>query len=124
MAEPTENIAHAYNRFQDDFGSGKEQNYNELIESLFTENFRKVINGDIYVAERSGLLKQLTDLRQAVGGWSVEVINIASIPESYNYTSEWRIHTRDAGVYHAVAILGSTDGIKINSVHESAYKVE
>jgi len=121
----TENIASTYNKFQNDFGTGIEQDYTAIIESLFTEDFTKVINGKVYVAKRQDLLEQLTGLRKAVNGWTIEEILIEKSPErEHHYVSLWRLHAGNGDVYKAEAVLGSDDGIRINSVYETAHLVE
>ncbi len=80
------NIAEKYNKFQNDFGKGEEQNYDALIKSLFTENFQKIINGarfrcdnieikylDIFMggAISSGVMNSITTSLFFYNGWNV-----------------------------------------------------
>jgi hypothetical protein len=45
----TNNIAQKYNQFQNDFGTGVEQDYDALIASLFSPTFTKTANGKLEV---------------------------------------------------------------------------
>lgn len=51
----TNNIAERYNKFQNDFGSGVVQDYESIIEDLFSPEFTKTANRNQLVGKRDEL---------------------------------------------------------------------
>jgi len=119
----TNNIAETYNQFQNDFGSSVEQDYDALIESLFSPEFTKTANGQVLVASRDALLKQLSDLKITAGGWTIDSKHIIVPAEDHNYAIRYFIHTETIGSFDVMLLLGSSDGIKIDFVDEVYYQI-
>lgn len=119
----TNNIAKTYIQFQNDFGSSVEKDYNALIESLFSPEFTKTANGQVLVAKRDDLEKQLSDLKITAGGWTIDSKYIIVPAEDHNYAIRYFIHTETLGSFDVMLLLGSSDGMTIDFIDEVYYQV-
>lgn len=119
----TNNIAETYNQFQNDFGLSIEQDYDTLIENLFSPSFTKTANGKILISTRNDLKKQLSDLKIMTGGWTIDPKHIIVPVEDHNYAIRYFIHTESLGSFDVMLLLGSSDGIKIDFIDEVYYQI-
>ena len=120
---PELNLAQKYNKFQNDFGSRVEQNYEELIESLFAPELTKTANGQVLAADRSKLHDQLSSIREMVDSWNIEVKYIMPSAEDHKYVVRYLLTTDHSGTFDVMTLLGSSDGIKIDLIDEVYYVV-
>jgi hypothetical protein len=110
-------LAENYHKFQSDFGCTNVYNY-QLISELFAENFTKIVNRETLVAKRDDLEKQLTDLKKVSGEWEIIVkYNIPSADDKF-CTMRYELHSQNIGNFDIIALLGSSDGLRIDSVDE------
>ena len=118
-----ENIAQKYNQFQSDFGAHVEQNYDGLIENLFSVNFSKIANGKVLVAKADELKGQLLAVRDFAGGWTLDVKQVIPSANDHSYVVRYILNTEKAGGFDVMAIIGSSDGIKIDFIDEIYYQI-
>lgn len=116
------NIAEKYTKFQNDFGAYKSQDYAAVIENLFSPEFYKIANGQTLVNNRDELNSQLTSVREYAGGWNMDITQIIPSANDHKYVIRYILNTKKAGKFDVIAILGSNDGIKIDSVDEIYYQ--
>jgi hypothetical protein len=117
------NIAERYNKFQNDFGSGVVQDYDALIENLFSPSFSKTANRTQLVAKRDDLKIQLEDIKKMVGNWVIEPTKTIQSANNNDYVISYSLKTKD-NVFDVIAILESSDGIKIDYIGEIYHVVE
>ena len=118
-----EQLVKDYHAFQLDFGSFLPKNYTKTIETLFSSQFKKIINGQEAVGNRDGLEKQLTNIRAAVDGWS-EITDIFTIPsaDGKSCTFRYLFNAPKVGWFDILAIMHSSDGEHIDSIDEIYYQ--
>lgn len=119
-----DNIAEKYNKFQNDFGSKIEQDYDALIESLFSAESTKKANGKLLTAKRDELKNQLTAVRDIAGSWTMELKYLLKSATDQNYVIRYILNTKNLGSFDVTALLSSLDGIKIDFIDEIYYQVE
>ncbi len=119
-----DNIAEKYNKFQNDFGSKIEQDYDALIESLFSAESTKKANGKLLTAKRDELKNQLTAVRDIAGSWTMELKYLLKSATDQNYVIRYILNTKNLGSFDVMALLSSLDGIKIDFIDEIYYQVE
>ncbi len=117
------NIAERYNKFQNDFGSGVVQDYDSIIEELFSPEFTKTGNRTQLVSKRDELKTQLEDIKKMVGGWNIEPTRTIKSADNNDYVISYSLKTKD-NVFDVIAILESSDGVKIDCIDEIFHIVE
>lgn len=113
----TTNIAERYNKFQNDFGSGLVQDYESIIEGLFSPSFTKTANRNQLVGKRDELKSQLEDIKKMVGKWTIEPTKTIKSADSNDYVISYSLKTND-NVFDVIAILESSDGERIDCISE------
>lgn len=116
-------IADRYKKFQNDYGSGNFQDSDILIESLFSQDYTKVINGKMFVANRNELKAHLEDLYKQINGWRYEETRTIKSESENDYVLWYKVYTGKGEIFDFITILNSSDGNKIDSVFEVCYKV-
>lgn len=119
----TTNIAERYYSFQNDFGSGVIQDYESIIEELFSPEFTKIGNREQLVGSRDELKLHLEKVREEVGGWRIEVINTIKSADNNDYVINYSLKS-EKEAWDVIAILGSSDGNKIDSIDGLYYILE
>lgn len=122
-ARSVEQLVQEYHAFQRDFGSFVPKDYTKIIETLFSPQTKKIINGKEAVSKRSDLEKQLTDIRAAVNGW-IEIIDIFTIPsaDGKSCTFRYLFNAPKVGWFDIIAVLHSSDGDHIDLIDEIYYQ--
>lgn len=117
------NIAERYNKFQNDFGQGVVQDYDSIIEGLFSPEFTKIGNSEQLVGNRDELKLHLENVREEVGGWNIEVIKTIKSADSNDYIINYSLKAENEA-WDVMAIIGSSDGNKIDFIDGLYYVVE
>lgn len=115
-------LVEAYNHFQNNFGQGVELDYQQVVTSLFSKDFKKVANGVELVSKAEDLITQLQSVKEAAGAWSVDVKE--SIPSVCNtkLTLSYVLISEKLGKFGIIAIINSADQKKIDSIREVYYQ--
>lgn len=116
-ASELSNIADRYNKFQNDFGSGVVQDYESIIENLFSPSFSKTANRAQLVGSRDELKAQLEDIKKMVGEWIIEPTKTIKSFDNNGYVISYSLKTKD-NIFDVIAILESSDGVKIDCIDE------
>ena len=116
-------LAEKYNQFQHAFGQGKAQNYEILIETLFSPHFKKIANRKELVSERPNLLSQLTGLKDFSGNWVIQSLDIIPSYDTTKCTIRYFLNSEKAGNFEIIAIL-STLYDQIDRIEEVYYQKE
>ncbi len=114
----TNNVAQQYNKFQNDFGQNVEQDYDALIEDLFSPESTKTANGQVLVSSSNELKGQLTAIRDMAGGWTMDIKYIIESSTDQNYVIRYILVTEKLGNFDVMALIGSLDGVKIDFIDE------
>lgn len=117
-----EHLAHQYNQFMADFGSGKEIDYTALMEKLFNPDFEKIANGIILTFGMKELENQLNEVKKTIGGWTIETIKILPSTNNKECTIRFLAETEKAGKFDVLAILYADNNMKINKIDEIYYQ--
>lgn len=116
-ASELSNIADRYNKFKNDFGSGVVQDYESIIENLFSPSFSKTANRAQLVGSRDELKTQLEDIKKMVGEWIIEPTKTIKSFDNNDYVISYSLKTKD-NIFDVIAILESSDGVKIDCIDE------
>lgn len=115
-------LVKSYNHFQSSFGQGVELDYQHMVNSLFSKDFKKIANGVELVSNAEGLINQLQSVKEVAGAWSIKVKE--SIPSSCNkkLTLSYILNSEKLGNFEIIAIINSFDQKKIDSIREVYYQ--
>lgn len=113
-------VAQRYIRFLEQFGTRNIGDIKELMESLFASDCRKVINGKAIAHTMEELYTQMANAKEAVGLWSVEVVNPVTVNTDTNtVVIHYKISTQEVGTFVVMKFLSVENGFitEINEVY-------
>ena len=114
-------LAERYNYFQHDFGQNVDHDYDDLICTLFTADFKKIANGNELACERSQLLKQLKSAKEFAGTWSIQSLEIIPSADEAKCTIRYFLNSENAGQFEVIAILSAKQNL-IHRIDEIYYQ--
>ena len=112
-------LAIKYNQFQNDFGLGIDGD----ISSLFSPDFRKIVNGGEIVTSSSKLKEQLEGVKEFAGSWKIQEKELIPSLDNQCCTIRYLLTSEKSGTFDIIAIMKSVNGIKIDSIDEVYYQV-
>lgn len=119
-------LAEKYNAFQQRVGSaqsgGDLDSAFKEIPLLFAENFKKVINGVMLVSERSGLRKQLEEVKKAGGGWKIELKSTMPCVDIHKCVIRYHLISQNLGTFDIMAVLKSQPSGLLEEIDEIYYQ--
>jgi hypothetical protein len=110
------NATSRYVDFLNKYTSDGEGSDIEEIKSLFTPQFRKSINGELFDETHQSMLEKLEHTRTLTGGWFVQILNILVAPQTQASTIYY-LCTTEEGAYATVAMLHFNEDHLITEVH-------
>ena len=110
-------IAEDYNEFQNDFGQSVAKDYKQIIDQLFTDDFKKIANGAELVSQRKDLEHQLHSVMKMAGNWTMSPIDTIPSADGTKCVMRYMLDTKKAGKFEVIAILNLNNG-KIHSIDE------
>ncbi len=116
-------LAERYNEFQHQLGQGVEQDYETIINALFSPEFTKIANGDVLVTNRSQLLSQCKNCREMAGKWTIQSTGIIPSADNAQCTIRYLLNSEKAGQFDVIAIMSLSNGL-IDRVDEVYYQPE
>ncbi|PJD97956.1 MAG: hypothetical protein CK425_02175 [Parachlamydia sp.] len=105
-----------YVNFLNKYTSDGEGSDIEEIKSLFTPQFRKSINGELFDETHESMLEKLEHTRIVTGGWYVQILNLLIAPQTQASTIYYLCTTAE-GSYATVAMLHFNEDHLITEVH-------
>jgi hypothetical protein len=117
------NLAKAYNNFQNDYGQSISPDYEEIINELFSVDFKKVANGQELVAKRDGFGQQLAGVKAFAGNWIINANIIIPSVDNKQCTIRYILSSEKAGKFDVIAILSSNNGKQIDTIDEIYYQI-
>jgi hypothetical protein len=117
----TKTLAERYNHFQHDFGQNVGQDYEEIVNTLFTPDFKKIANGNELASERARLLPQLKGVKDFAGAWSIQSLEIIPSADNAKCTIRYYLNSEKAGQFEVIAILSAKVGL-IDRIEEVYYQ--
>ena len=118
-----ENLVDSYNAFQNNYGQSVSADYKTIVENLFISQFKKIANGQTLAAKRDDLLKQLSEVKEFSGTWFIEPKLILPAKDNRYCTFRYILNSTKAGKFDIIAVMYSSDGIKIDWIDEVYYKI-
>lgn len=115
-------VAEKYNQFQHAFGQGDEHNYEDLINSLFSPQFKKIANGAELAGERTQLLSQLNSVKDFAGSWTIQSQEIIPSHDNTKCTVRYFLSSEKSGRFDVIAILSASNG-QIDRIDEIFYQI-
>jgi hypothetical protein len=114
-------LAKKYNEFQSHVGVSN-NNVDETISTLFADNFRKIVNGEILVKNRSELQLQLESIKIMGGSWVIHVKDVAGLEDPNRCLIRYHLVSEKLGVFDVLATLRASNS-RIEEVDEIYYIV-
>ncbi|MBX9804218.1 MAG: hypothetical protein K2Y18_00505 [Alphaproteobacteria bacterium] len=114
-------LAQRYNQFQHDFGQGVSHDYEKVINTLFSQNFKKIANGIELLPERAQLLPQLNGVKDFAGTWAIQSQEIIPSFDNMKCTIRYSLKSEKAGEFDVIAILKAHQG-QIEQIDEIYYQ--
>lgn len=115
-------LVESYNNFQNSFGQSLELDYQQVVTSLFSKDFKKVANGKELVSRAEGLIHQLQGVKEAAGAWSTDVKEAIVSLCGKICTFRYILDSEKLGKFEIIAIINSADQMKIDSIREVYYQ--
>lgn len=119
-------LAEKYNKFQQDVGQGTHGGgdlsvFEEVVNTLFSSQFKKVANGSELAGDRAQLLPQLKAVKDFAGNWQVDSQLVIPSQDNTKCTIRYFLNSEKAGRFDVIAILTSSNG-QIDRVDEVFYQ--
>lgn len=112
-------LVEQYDQFLIDFGQGVTFSQEE-INQLFAPNFKKIINRDVIVNGSADLLNSLTQAREAVGNWTMDITCIIPAADGKHCFLYYTLTTTLHGTFDVMALIHFSADWKIDSLDEIA----
>lgn len=113
-------IVRKYNAFQNEFGQNNLKEFE--INSLFTENFKKIANGQTLVEKSSNLLSQLTEIKNSAGSWNIEEIEIQPFSnDEKRCLNHYNLNSEKLGSFDVMSIVTVDEDNLITHINEIYY---
>ena len=116
-------LAHKYNEFQKQIGRSLEGDFDATIASLFSEKFKKIINGETTVNDRRALKNQLQSCRDIAGNWTIDVKDVAPFEDPERCLIRYQLASDKLGTFDVMATLRGNSTGEIEEVDEIYYIV-
>ena len=120
---PIQDLATQYNDLQKEMGKAGDHDWSGRINTLFSEDFTKTSNGDLFVKNRAELPEQISKCREEAGLWKIEEKEIIPSLCTQKCTIRYSLISNKLGKFEVVAILRSRDGHQIEAIEEIFYAV-
>ncbi|HQS83581.1 MAG: hypothetical protein B7Y25_02065 [Alphaproteobacteria bacterium 16-39-46] len=118
-----QDIAARYNDLQRELGEAPgDQDWSNKINALFSEDFIKTLNGEIFVKNRSELPEQISRCREEAGFWKIEEKEIIPSICTKKCIIRYALTSENFGKCEVVAILRSLSGHQIETIDEIYYE--
>lgn len=116
-------LAASYHEFQHKFGQNEDQDYETIIPSLFSPDFKKIANGKELVSDRTKLLSQLMDAKNFAGKWTILPEETIPSKDNTKCTIRYLLNSEKGGQFEVIAILSAPNG-QIEHIEEVYYQKE
>lgn len=114
-------LAEQYNQFQHSFGQGAENDYEGVVEKLFSPTLKKLANGNVLASQRAELLTQLNEVKDIAGKWTIESQEIIPSLDNTKCTIKYSLSSQKAGRFEIIAIITAPQG-RIDRIDEIFYQ--
>lgn len=116
-------VVNRYNTFQQKIGSDIPFETEEEINSLFHENFKKVVNGVVLVDGRSHLRKQLEDVKAIAGTWNIVAKEQVPCLDVNLCIIRYHLISKNSGSFDVMALVRKNNNGLIEEINEIYYKI-
>ena len=110
-------LAQQYNALQMKMGISETLDWHEEINTLFSEGFTKIANGNTLVKSRSELQEQIIMCRKGFGSWNITVTELIPSSDNQKCVIRHMLLTKTVS-FDVIAILASQNSQKIDSIDE------
>lgn len=111
-------LVESYNNFQNNFGQRVELDYPQIVNSLFSRDFKKIANGVELVSDAEGLLNQLQSVMEAAGSWVMDIKDSVSSVCGKKHVVSYILKSEKLRNFGVIAIITVSNDDKIDSIYE------